>query len=100
MMSDPISLALSVAAGVLLGLIFYGGLWWTVRRGLSSPRPARLFLGSALLRMGLVMTGFYFVSNGQSQRLVACLAGFITARLAVTWLTRGKQKEDDHAPES
>jgi F1F0 ATPase subunit 2 len=29
---------------VLLGVIFFGGLWWTVRKGLSSKRPASLAL--------------------------------------------------------
>ncbi|WP_343222576.1 ATP synthase subunit I [Prosthecobacter sp.] len=99
-MNDPLSMMLSFAAGLLLGAVFFGGLWWTIRKGLSSPRPALLFLGSAVLRMGIVVAGFYFISNGQWQRLLACMAGFIIARLVVTWLTRGKRKEDHHAPES
>ena len=39
-------------AGLVLGAIFFGGLWWTVRKGLSSQQPALWFLGSMLLRMG------------------------------------------------
>ncbi len=100
MMNDPLSLLLSFVAGLLFGVVFYGGLWWTIRKGLSSRRPALLFLGSAVLRMSVVMAGFYFVSNGLWQHLLACLMGFIIARLAVTWLTRSKQKEDRHASES
>ncbi|OYW77491.1 MAG: hypothetical protein B7Z37_03840 [Verrucomicrobia bacterium 12-59-8] len=99
-MNDLLSMMLSFAAGLLLGAVFFGGLWWTIRKGLNSPRPALLFLGSALLRMSVVVVGFYLVSNGQWQRLLVCMAGFISARLAVTWLTRGKQKEDRHASES
>lgn len=100
MMNDPLPMMLSFGAGLLLGAVFFGGLWWTIRKGLSSPRPALLFLGSAVLRMGVVVSGFYLVANGQWQRLLACLVGFIIARLIVTWLTRGKRKEDCHAPES
>ena len=100
MTNDPFHLMLCVASGLVLGAVFFGGLWWTIRKGLSSSRPALLFLGSAVLRMSIVVAGFYFVSNGQWQRVLACLAGFIIARLAVTWLTRGKQKEDRHASES
>lgn len=101
MNADVSALIPSLAAGLLLGAVFFGGLWWTVRRGLSSPRPAVLFLSSAVLRMGTVVTGFYFVSEGRWQRLLACMAGFIIARLAVTWITRGKkEKEESHAPES
>ena len=99
-MNEQLPMLLSFAAGLLLGSFFFGGLWWTIRKGLSSSRPALLFLGSAVLRMSVVVMGLYLVSNGQWQRLLACMAGFITARLAVTWLTRDKQKEERHAPES
>jgi F1F0 ATPase subunit 2 len=79
---------LALAAGLLLGSVFFGGLWWTVRKGVSSTHPALWFLGSLLLRMGLVLVGFYFVGRGSWQRLVACLLGFIVARFIVMRLTR------------
>ena len=89
----------------MLGAIFFGGLWWTVRRGVSSGRPALWFLGSGLLRMSVVAAGFYFVGGGQWRRLVACLVGFVVARLVVLWLTRPAQEnqkpptpEARHAP--
>jgi F1F0 ATPase subunit 2 len=87
-MNEPLSLAFALAAGVLLGAMFYGGLWWTVRRGVSSKRVALWFLGSLLLRMGVALAGFYFVAGGHWQRLLLCLLGFVIARLAVTRLTR------------
>ena len=52
-MNEPSSLAFALAAGALLGAMFYGGLWWTVRRGVSSGRAALWFLGSMALRTGL-----------------------------------------------
>ena len=83
-------------AGALLGVIFFGGLWWTVRKGLSSTQPALWFFGSLLVRMSIALIGFYFVSGGHWERLVLCLHGFIMARVIVTWLT--KTKEATHAP--
>jgi len=77
-----------MSTGVLLGAMFYGGLWWTVRRGVSSKRVALWFFGSLLLRTGLALAGFYVVADGDWQRLLLCLLGFVVARLAVTWLTR------------
>ena len=62
-MNETLTLALALAAGVLLGAIFFGGLWWTVRKGVSSQRPALWFLGSLLLRMSIALAGFYFVSG-------------------------------------
>jgi len=104
-MNETLMLVVAGVAGILLGAIFFGGLWWTVRKGVASPRPALWFLGSMLLRMGIVLGGFYFVGGGQWQRMVACLIGFVIARFLVQWLTRTplehpnpQAKEVRHAP--
>ncbi len=104
-MNETLALALAWLAGGALGAVFFGGLWWTVRQGVSSPRPALWFLGSGLLRMSVVLAGFYFVYGGQWNRALGCLLGFIMARLAVTWLTRPSaaklnrpKQEARHAP--
>ena len=87
-MSDIPVLALAFVAGALLGAFFFGGLWWTVQKGVTSERPALWFLGSLLLRTGVILAGFYFVSQGHWSRLVACLLGFLIARvIVVKWLS-------------
>lgn len=86
-MTSVLTLLLSLTAGVMLGAMFFGGLWWTVRKGVLSQRPAWWFVGSALLRMGLVLAGFYVVSGGRWDRLLACLVGVVIARAIVTWMT-------------
>ena len=104
-MNEMLSLAPALVAGVLLGALFFGGLWWTVRKGFSSKRPGLWFFGSLLLRMSIVLAGFYFVSGGYWNRLLACLLGFVIARFLVTQLTRSPvehhnspAKEASHAP--
>jgi F1F0 ATPase subunit 2 len=87
-MNNLLFLALALMAGLLLGAIFFGGLWWTVRKGISSKSPALWFLGSILLRMSIVLGGFYFIGRGDWLRLVVCLLGFIIARIIVMRLTR------------
>ncbi len=88
-MNDTLALVLALVAGSVLGVTFYGGLWWTIRKGTSSDRPALWFFGSYLLRMTLILAGFYLIARGhQWQRIVICLVGFVMARLVVTWLTR------------
>jgi F1F0 ATPase subunit 2 len=82
------ALVLPLLAGVLLGMFFFGGLWWTIRRGLPSKQPAALFFFSLLLRTGIALAGFYFVARGDWRRVLACLVGFMLARILVTWLTR------------
>ena len=103
-MNETLSLVLALVAGVLLGAIFFGGLWWTVSRGLSSKRPALWFFGSLLLRTSIALTGFYFIAHGHWERLLLCLLGFVIARLIVTRLTRAVEKptylaqEASHTP--
>jgi F1F0 ATPase subunit 2 len=104
-MTEILMLAVVGVAGLLLAALFFSGLWWTVRKGVSSPRPALWFGGSVLLRMSIVLAGFYFVSRGRWERLMACLGGFIIGRFLVMWLTRtpiehskAPMKAGSHAP--
>jgi F1F0 ATPase subunit 2 len=86
-MTESLALAMAGLAGGALGVVFFGGLWWTVRRGASSPRPVLWFFGSLLLRTVIVLAGFYAVAGLHWQSLLLCLAGFGVARLVVTrWM--------------
>ena len=87
-MHELAPLAVALAAGLTLGVISFAGLWWTVVRGISSPRPALWFIGSKLLRMAIVLGGFYLVGGDRWERWLACLLGFTLARLIVWRLTR------------
>ena len=84
--SDVLVLILVFAAGVLLGLIFFGGLWWTILRGVESPRPALWFFGGFLLRMVFLLAAFYYLSGGNWIRLILLGAGILLARsLVLRW---------------
>jgi len=104
-MNEFLTLAVAGAAGAALGTIFFGGLWWTVEKGVSSKQPAVWFMGSRLLRMSIALVGFYFIGRGHWERMVACLIGFIIARFILMRLTRTRiehpnpaAKETVHAP--
>lgn len=75
-------------SGFALGTIFFGGLWLTVKKATISKQPALWFLASSVLRLIIVLTGFYFVANGNWQRLLICLAAFIIARFVVIKITK------------
>ena len=78
----------SLVAGVLLGALFFGGLWWTVRRGVTAPNPALWFGLSALARMAIVLVTLFYLARTGWSSLLACLCGLLIARVAVTRLTR------------
>jgi len=95
-MNNTLGLMFALLAGLLLGTVFFGGLWWTVRRGLASQQPALWFLGSMLARTAVAVSGFYFVMQGDWRRLIACLAGFLLARICVLRLTRNGRAKSGH----
>jgi F1F0 ATPase subunit 2 len=89
LLTEPLPLLVeSLAAGILLGALFFGGLWWTVRRGLTAANPALWFGLSALARMALVLGVLYYIARAGWTSLLACLCGMLIARVVVARLTR------------
>ncbi len=91
------NLTLPLLAGMALGSFFFGGLWWTVRKGSTAANPALWFMGSFLLRTGVTLAGFYVVGAGDWRWLLAMLAGFVFARILLTRFAASPQ-EVNHAP--
>ncbi|HWQ20026.1 MAG TPA: ATP synthase subunit I [Methanotrichaceae archaeon] len=82
-MIEILLLALSLACGMALGIIYFGGLWLTLQRLTTTGRPAVLALGSFLLRSGACILGFYLLSGNGLEGLACGLAGFVLAKVAL-----------------
>jgi len=81
-MSDALLILLSAAGGAALGVLFYGGLWLTVRALADSRSPWLLTLASLVARMAVVVGVFVpAVRSGGWQPAVGLLAGLIAARV-------------------
>jgi F1F0 ATPase subunit 2 len=95
---DP-RLLVSLLVGVVLGAVFFGGLWWTVQRAVSARWVALWFFASLLLRTVILLGGFYLACSDDWQRWLAALLGFVVARLVITRLTSPQAEitEGDHA---
>lgn len=78
------ALMLGLVAGFLLGVIFFGGLWCTVRNAVAARRPALWFIGSMMLRISIVTWGFYLLLDllGSSWKNPACRSARIFHRTA------------------
>jgi formate/nitrite transporter FocA (FNT family) len=89
---------LAMVAGVLLGAMFFGGLWWTVRKGVSFQAAGALVLRQPAAadehRPGWILLCCPAVIG--SGCWCVCL-GFVMARLIVTRLT-GPPVEHPNAP--
>jgi F1F0 ATPase subunit 2 len=78
------SFFLSLLAGLVLGLFFYGGLWLTVRSLSVTRYPVWLTLSSFWIRTLLVLASFLFLIQGGWPNALVGLAGFAGGRLAVS----------------
>ena len=96
-MNEILSFLATIISGFFLGIIFFGGLWWTVRIGLESKNPATLFIMSFLVRTTSVMAGFYFLIDGHWERLVTSLMGFLIGKIIIIQFTKSSIKEASHA---
>jgi len=97
-MSETLSLILPLVAGVFLGMLFFGCLWWTIHICASAKRPALCILGSLLLRTSIVLLGFYFVALGHWERFIVSLLGFLVARVIVVRLVQAQEVGDASYP--
>ena len=88
---------LSFPGGMLLGLFFFEGLWWTVQRCTSARSPLLLFLASFLVRMAVLLAGFYLLLMQGVPHLFLALAGFLAARF---WRIRALNPKEHQKPET
>jgi F1F0 ATPase subunit 2 len=91
-MNEILFMVLAFTGGIALGILFFYGLWLTVRKAVASGNPALWFLGSSVARTVIALGGFYFIARGSWQRLLICVAGFITARYIVKNSTQRQQQ--------
>ncbi len=87
-MNEITYLTLAFTGGIILGTIFFWGLWFTVKKVITAKVPALWVFGSFLFRVGITLTGFYFIGAGNWQRLIACMLGFMIARFIVVNYTK------------
>ena len=84
-MAEIFQLSWSLGIGAFLGLLFFFGLWKTLQLLPVSRHPSLLIGGSTILRMGIVVLGFwYLVREGQWDQLMVGLVGFLAIRVMVT----------------
>jgi F1F0 ATPase subunit 2 len=78
-------------AGFGLGLVYFYGLWLTVRLLPKVRWPVPVLIGSFTLRTAAVLGGFFLAMDGRWERMMACLCGFILARVALFSRLRPEQ---------
>jgi len=77
-------LAAFFIAGGLIGTVYFGGLWLTVKRIPSSDNPHLLLVSSFFLRMAVALAAFYALTPWGWQALVLALLGLLITRQILT----------------
>lgn len=85
-MTQVLSMGIGLAAGALIGYLYFRGLWWTVRRMTETQNRDRTPYGLALfsfaVRSAMALAGFYLLLSLLGWEAMAlALAGFIAVRI-------------------
>lgn len=92
-MNDPAVNMISLAAGVLFGIIYFNGLWLTLVRLPNTCQPALLTMGSFLGRTALCVLGFYLVIKMVNlEGLMISIIGFTATKFAIIHIRSGGMK--------
>ena len=84
---------IALISGFGLGIVFFGGLWLTVKKTIGKTYAGLWIAASSFIRIAIALTGFYFISQGDLTRLLICVAAFIATRFLVLWLTLKYDKQ-------
>lgn len=76
-------IGIGLAAGSVAGLVFFGGLSWTLSRLGTTRHPLLLTVASFVVRSAIVAGLLVIVSDGVLARILAGLAGIIAVRTAM-----------------
>ena len=78
---DPFVLGMSLVWGSIIGLFYFGGLWWTIR-GIARRQNPELFFGlSFLVRTLITLLGFWLVVEQGLAALLMAVCAFTGIRL-------------------
>jgi F1F0 ATPase subunit 2 len=92
--SSPLILVLSALAGIILGILYFGGLWLTITKMQTLKNPGIFLTLSFILRTALVIGGFYLIADGKLERLaVAMLAFFVTRFVFIKYFSPERSDE-------
>jgi F1F0 ATPase subunit 2 len=70
----------SLLGGGLIGLVYFGGLWLTIRYVTEKQGPNWLLLASFVGRAVIAVAAFVWLVNGRLPDLIAALIGFFLMR--------------------
>lgn len=93
-------LALAFAAGAAAGMLYFGGLWLTVRRLPTARRPVLLSLGSFAVRTAAAVAIIFFAARDHWLLLVVSLVGLVAVRTVLVRILGPARDDEQASPEA
>lgn len=78
-----LKLLLLIAVGFAVGLLYFLGLWWTLKGLPADGGWTGRFVGSFVLRAAFVVAVFYLLMGNDWRRIFALILGFMVARFVM-----------------
>lgn len=75
----------SFLMGIGIGLIYFGGLYWSTGKIDSVKSPAFLMIASMLLRMIILLLGLYYLAQSGYQSVLAGFVGIMIVRFIMVY---------------
>ncbi|MBD3270915.1 MAG: hypothetical protein GF384_00070 [Elusimicrobia bacterium] len=80
--NNALSMLLLFFTGIMLGVLYFGGLWLTIQLVASGGNRMRIAAVSYVLRLTVVgLCLFFILKTGLWLLIIPCLIGFVTSRM-------------------
>lgn len=79
-MNTLLTISISFLAGILLGILYFLGIWYSVIKTTSQKKSVVYLIFSFLVRVFALQICFYFIVQGGVILLISALVGFILGR--------------------
>lgn len=73
----------SFLIGLILGIIYFGGLYYSTKKFTKVKRPALFMVLSFIIRMGILVVGFYYLTKTDYKNVLIALVGVILTRFII-----------------
>ena len=82
--ADLMAYVPALLGGLLTGLLYYGGLWWTLQRLADTQRPGLLLGMSFLARTVIALAALFWFTDLQLPQILVFMVAFVIMRLVLT----------------
>ena len=82
--ADLMAYVPALLGGLLTGLLYYGGLWWTLQRLADTQHPGLLLGMSFLARTVIALAALFWFTDLQLPQILVFMVAFVIMRLVLT----------------